>query len=62
LPSIIVERLPEITKQLALLSIKMKNERTKILTDNEKYIAKGVNEFETDSEEDEEAEGTASTT
>ena len=40
----------------------MKNERTKILVDNEKYIAKGVNEFETDSDEDDEGgEGTAST-
>jgi uncharacterized protein with ATP-grasp and redox domains len=37
---------------LALLSLKSKDERMKILTDNEKYIAKGVNEYETESEED----------
>jgi hypothetical protein len=56
MPSIILERLPEITKSLALLSIKSKDERVKILVDNEKYIAKGVNEFETESE-DEDGEG-----
>jgi len=36
----VLERIPELTRQLALLSIKMKEERMEILRDNEEHIAK----------------------
>lgn len=40
LPQVVLERIPELTRQLALLSIKMKEERLEILRDNEEHIAK----------------------
>lgn len=38
IPAIVAQRLPEIVRQIALLSLKMREERMKILTDNEEYL------------------------
>lgn len=38
IPAIVAQRLPELVRQLALLSLKMKDERVKILKDNENYL------------------------
>ena len=52
MPAIVAERLPELTKQIGQLSVKSKDEREKILKDNEKYIEK-AKKGEYDSENDE---------
>jgi hypothetical protein len=58
LPAVVSQRLPDITKQLAGLTLKMRDERMKVLIDNEKYCieeeekrAKGE---KSDEEEDDE--------
>jgi hypothetical protein len=56
LPAIVTERLPELTRQLALLSLAMREERMKILKDNEDHLAKGIKGFN-DDDEDEDLEG-----
>ena len=37
LPAIVSQRLPDITKQLSILTLKMRDERKKVLEDNETY-------------------------
>ena len=41
LPEIIQQKLPEITKQLGILSGKVYAQREKLLIENEKFVAKG---------------------
>lgn len=54
--------MPDITKQLVLLIIKMREERLKILLDNEKHLAKGVDgnyESASDDEDDMNSDGSS---
>lgn len=39
MPAVVAQRLPDITKEIAQLSLKMKEERVKVLKDNEEHIA-----------------------
>ena len=56
LPDLISSKLPDIMTQVALLTSKMKQERAKILKDDEKYLAKGCNDDDS-SEGDEDIDG-----
>ncbi len=53
LPQVVAQRLPDITKQLVLLSVKMRLERLQVLIDNEKHLAKGVEGNYEDASDDE---------
>jgi len=55
LPAIVNERMPEIVKQLAMLSMKARDDRLNVLKDNEKYVEK-TNKKLQDGFEDEEEE------
>ncbi len=46
LPPIVNERMPDIVKQLAFLSLKMREYRVKILEDNEKHVAKSFKKIQ----------------
>ena len=56
-PPIVSQRLPDITKQLAVLAIKMKDERMKVLVDNEKYCKEEEEKRARGEKSDEEGDG-----
>lgn len=66
MPALVAQRLPDITKQLVVLTLKMREERLKIVVDNEEHIkeqqekmAKGEKSEDEDEFVDEEGEGGA---
>ena len=57
LPQLIREKLPDITKQLGILSSKVSKERLTILEANEKYVDNGGKESDDDDIESDDEEG-----
>ena len=57
IPALVSQRLPEIMVNVAFLAQKSKEERLKVLKDNEKYIEKGANDYESVSDDDDDEGG-----